>query len=482
MASSSSSTLCMLLYAELLANIRQIRLFVTTKGPTENDSRPVLSLDSSRSVVTVSHFEKTLTLKLPCHISTRARDYLTASPATSHGGENEYSFRLPIDEAGTTTHGVSSRDYTSMSPWPAKSMTSQTCICCRDCLNILFDPREGQDIVWKDLPSADWAEMMDLWHCHKPDPIPANNGGVDSTDPNGHTKGYGASNRVVCNPGTIFVNVTSFIMTESDCRGAKIMARGVKFRRYRSSRRIPCIELSQRPVGQFEIRSKIHGCKTALTVVMVANYSLYNANPGAPCDHGTDSSSVLPVSNLCCKSCGSTIGEVQKHLQGVELFKASVSVSHEAGCATATRMDRDVLETYPPEMIVGFQLLECVERSGARRFAIHCEAKDNQQKDGLLAWVFNTDLRYSFHDTSGGSRSVSSSCALKVFYQHVANVQPLVNPELGMPSVTSLEELRLPLHIYSRIKAVLERSTDLLPPSGRKFGEWEIGLIDLESA
>ncbi|EFE38840.1 hypothetical protein TRV_06484 [Trichophyton verrucosum HKI 0517] len=102
--------------------------------------------------------------------------------------------------------------------------------------------------------------------------------------------------------------------------------------------------------------------------------------------------------------------------------------------------------------------------------------------DFFKAWVFNTDLQYSFKDTSSACRSVSVKCAMKVFYKHVANVQPLVNPDLGMPSVTSLEELRLPLHIYQCIKAVLEKSTRLLPPSGRKFGEWEIGLLDLESA
>ncbi|EZF32362.1 hypothetical protein TMEN_5849 [Trichophyton mentagrophytes] len=430
MASSSPSEPCVQLYAELLANIRQIRLYVTTKDAVRNDSRPVVTLDSSRSLVTVSHSDRTLTLKLPLSVSARAREHLAASQATSHGGENEYSFRLPIDEAGSAVGVAPCHDYTSMSPWPAKSMTAQTCICCRGCANILFSPGEAQNIVWKDLPSADWAEMMDLWHCHKPDPIPSRDRDMDSTSLDGNTKGYGASNRVVCKPGTVFVNITSFIMTQGDCQGAKIT----------------------------------------------------NAKGDSSFDQGINSFSPPSVPNLCCKSCGSAVGEVQNSLQGVELFKASVSISHQANCTAGTCMDKNLLENYPPELIIGFQLLEAVERSGTRRFAIHCGSEDNQQHNGLLAWVFNTDLRYSFKDTSSASCSVSARCAMKVFYKHVANVQPLVNPDLGMPSVTSLEELRLPLHIYHCIKSVLEKSTSQLPPSGRKFGEWEIGLLDLESA
>ncbi|OAL65859.1 hypothetical protein A7C99_2960 [Trichophyton rubrum] len=194
MASSSPPESCVQLYAELLANIRQIRFYVTTKDAVRNDSRPVVTLDSSRSLVTVSHSDKTLTLKLPLSISARAREHLATSQATSHGGENEYSFRLPIDEASSAVDVTSSHDYTSMSPWPAKNMTAQTY----------------------------WAEMMDLWHCHKPDPIPSKDGDTDFTSLNGDTKGYGASNRVVCKPGTVFVNITSFVMTQGDCQGAKM--------------------------------------------------------------------------------------------------------------------------------------------------------------------------------------------------------------------------------------------------------------------
>lgn len=75
---------------------------------------------------------------------------------------------------------------------------------------------------------------------------------------------------------------------------------------------------------------------------------------------------------------------MQNSLQGIELFKASVSISHQENCASGTCIDKNLLENYPPELIVGFQLLESVERSGTRRFAIHCGSADNQQHNGLL--------------------------------------------------------------------------------------------------
>ncbi|KAK2823869.1 hypothetical protein FQN49_007537 [Arthroderma sp. PD_2] len=429
---SSSSEPCVLLYAELLANIRQIRLFITAIGAAQNDpsaSTPELSLSTSRSSVTVSHLNKILSLKLPRSVSEKSRDYLRASHSTSYSGEDEYSFRLPIDEAATLPNNTPSDLHGPQSPWSAKSMTQKTRICCRKCSAILFAPSQSKTVVWKDLPSADWAEMMDLWHCHKPDPIPEKDGGERPKDMNGHTKGYGATNRVVCEPGTIFVNVSSFVMAESDCQGVK----------------------------------RVNEKEAPL--------------PDRPTDPPSQISSAV---SLRCKSCSAPVGEEQISLQGLELFKANVSISRQAQSVPSTNIDTLLLESYPPEVIVGSQLLECIERSGARRFAIHGDTVASKRNDGLLVWVFNTDVRYSCNTgPSNGSRMVSAQRALKVFYQDVANVQSLVNPELGMPSAASLEELRLPLDIYDCIKGVLERSTGLLPPSGRKFKEWEVGLLDL---
>src|SRR5690606_5003164 len=45
--------------------------------------------------------------------------------------------------------------------------SKQVSIYCANCNATLVE--NGKVSAWKDLPSKNWAEMMDFWHCHKPD-------------------------------------------------------------------------------------------------------------------------------------------------------------------------------------------------------------------------------------------------------------------------------------------------------------------------
>jgi ubiquitin-protein ligase E3 D len=63
--------------------------------------------------------------------------------------------------------------------------------------------------------------------------------------------------------------------------------------------------------------------------------------------------------------------------------------------------------------------------------------------------------------------------ALKIFYQETDDAQKLLDEHQA-----SLEELQLPGPIFESFKTALIESTDLLPPSARKFQDWTIGLID----
>lgn len=74
--------------------------------------------------------------------------------------------------------------------------------------------------MWKDLPSGNWAEMMDFWHCHKPDP-PEEERNKEGEDPNAVVKGYGAGNQLVAVEGTVLVDVTSFLVKGVDCLGVE---------------------------------------------------------------------------------------------------------------------------------------------------------------------------------------------------------------------------------------------------------------------
>lgn len=193
------------IYAELLLNIRQVTIFVAL--PSNSNQTTKLELSSDGTLISINHDGRYAELELPCRLSESG--YL--KPPLNLA--NELSFRLPLVE----NHKTLSDSETAQGddgPWPASSMTPETQIGCRSCSIPLCD---GSIKVWKALPSENWAEMMDFWHCHKPDV-----GGAQHGDPHGVTKGYSASNRLGPTAGTGLVDITSFLLLRNDCINIKV--------------------------------------------------------------------------------------------------------------------------------------------------------------------------------------------------------------------------------------------------------------------
>ena len=196
-----------ILYAELLLNIRQVTLFVTLPSTVDRDTTVGLSPDC-RSIL-VTHQGTELVLELPCQVA--------PSAALNHPllfKAKELSFRLQVagnfDQSQTARSSSGSQD----TPWPASSLTPETRISCRSCKKFLAKeciPR------WKDLPSENWAEMMDFWHCHKPNTEEAQSDHIHSL-----TKGYAASNGLAPSPGVGLVDINHVILQESDCLGLQV--------------------------------------------------------------------------------------------------------------------------------------------------------------------------------------------------------------------------------------------------------------------
>jgi hypothetical protein len=70
--------------------------------------------------------------------------------------------------------------------------------------------------------------MMDFWHCHKPDVESNGSSGHASEDQvdEGHvhetsagSKGYRANTKFLATPGVGFVDITTFLLSDSDCTG-----------------------------------------------------------------------------------------------------------------------------------------------------------------------------------------------------------------------------------------------------------------------
>lgn len=238
------------LHAELLPNIRQITLYISLpQTPALTGIQPEIQLSESRKAVTVilqqpfDHVSETI--KLPARVSDATRRTLNAKtapsapsrPGQSTGSSHDYSFRMQIDPS---EQALAPRDELTDDhvPWTAADMSSSTRIRCRACgtaflnesilqessVNEALDTPQGW--VWKDLPSGNWAEMMDFWHCHKPDPHEDDakdeaTAALRIEEQNAQVKGYGASSRVEAIPGNVLIDVATFLLAESDCTGLK---------------------------------------------------------------------------------------------------------------------------------------------------------------------------------------------------------------------------------------------------------------------
>ncbi|KAJ8104581.1 hypothetical protein OPT61_g10681 [Boeremia exigua] len=99
-------------------------------------------------------------------------------------------------------------------PWDGVALGKQEGVeaRCKNCEGVVLQRDAVRE--WKDLPNENWAEMMDFWHCHKPDEQQAHDVGGQ--------KGYAAGNQLKAAQGVGFVDLTGFLFKEQDCMGAKI--------------------------------------------------------------------------------------------------------------------------------------------------------------------------------------------------------------------------------------------------------------------
>lgn len=246
---SQDADVSLYLHAELLPNIRQITLYVSLPGsPGFDGIRPEIQLSESRRAVTVSLPEPldhvAETIKLPARVSDATRGSLkvnaTAAKASRAGhptnSSHDYSFRMQIDPSDEALRPKDEITDNCV-PWTAADMSPSTRIRCRGCGTVFLQEsgsrhesgqgyHRTQGWIWKDLPSGNWAEMMDFWHCHKPDPHehdPKSEvaAALKIEEQTAQTKGYGASSRVEAIPGTVLIDVGTFLLPETDCVGLK---------------------------------------------------------------------------------------------------------------------------------------------------------------------------------------------------------------------------------------------------------------------
>ena len=191
------------LYAELLLNIRQVSLVAIL--PSDCNEKTRIWLGDDRRTLTLRHEDEEAIIELPCP------EVDCGSLKIHSTSTRELSLRLAISNTARLPIQVKQAANCS-DPWPALGLTSETHVACKSCRFLLVNTVN----VWKHLPSAGWADMMDFWHCHKPS---ANNADDKYA---GSSKGYAAANALSPTAGTGLVDVSHFLVSSIDCIGIEV--------------------------------------------------------------------------------------------------------------------------------------------------------------------------------------------------------------------------------------------------------------------
>lgn len=199
------------LYAEHLLNIRMLSIQGSLSTISNKETRSTLSADGKTLIL--EHEGETTTINFPAELlsdKNRAAFVIPAVPT------KDLTFRLRIDEKpGTSTvRGNGIVDNEVITPWAATSLNRGAQIACKNCDAVLV--ARGTIRQWKDLPSEGWAEMMEFWHCHKPD-VP-----YDQHDHGGIKKGYAANSQLALESGTCLVDPIEFFLAAEDCRNIEV--------------------------------------------------------------------------------------------------------------------------------------------------------------------------------------------------------------------------------------------------------------------
>jgi ubiquitin-protein ligase E3 D len=196
------------LYAEVLANIRQANFYASLE--THKNEHTTITIASDKKTITVSHDGETASVYLPTEIGGSAEVNIPIDRG------KEISVRLELADIMTLP---SVQDViSSEGPWSAKDLSPTSQIQCRACHTQLLT--NEVPMGFKDLPSDHWAEMMDLWHCHKPHDAEQNHS--KDVEKAAKAKGYSSSNRLKATRGVVFVDAASFLIAEQSCRDIEV--------------------------------------------------------------------------------------------------------------------------------------------------------------------------------------------------------------------------------------------------------------------
>ncbi|KAK3495642.1 ubiquitin-conjugating enzyme E2-binding protein [Neurospora crassa] len=414
-----------LLYAELLSNIRQISLAVSLGSASDASTR--VAVAANGETVELTHHGQSHTLHLPAKVAVGGAILPIQRP-----GASALSWRLPLGQ-GTYTDASSAESST----WTATDLKAGSEVVCRQCQAVVVK----RDVVkvWKDLPSENWAEMMEFWHCHKPGDHDHDHhhhdksNGVDATGQNDRAddmslaaRGYGASSAISAQEGVGFVDLTTLLFVEQDCSNIT-----------------------------YSLSTPEHGSPERQVVASDA------------------SSNQIRSLNVFCSSCQSQLGFYNFRTTAVTLLKWKIS------CDSVSNLNPGL------EECLAATLISTTARSGSSKSLLLpiTETMATTEEEGVgkdqavHVWVLNSGIVF----TSSAMEAMvtrpgaeSGIPAMKLLYRLV----PREEADRMLDSLTGdAQEVNLPTEAIKEVVGRLDRSNCLLPTTERVFKEWKVGLL-----
>ncbi|KAI1244152.1 hypothetical protein MGN70_014022 [Eutypa lata] len=408
-----------LIYAELLSNIRQVSVGCSLQTPSNSSTKAVISPNGLR--LAINHDGVEQFVQLPGQVNP-----ILQLPIPKIGA-NGLTWRLPLAST-TASNGRPSVEDQSI-PWSASDLEPGLAIRCRACKAVIVQ----SDVltVWKDLPSENWAEMMEFWHCHKP------NDHDNHDEENLAQKGYGANSRISAQPGVGFVDLASFLLSESDINDSVVAPN---------------------------------------PTTSGSDDYIEDPTQAKPSEVTTEAASEKTLAS--CSACSRPLGFSNSKTSSISLFKWQVSVGQEEPKGSSPSAGPSLAQC------VSAILLATISRTGCSKSILIPMEMVQPKSDPELSvsdqgveprsllniWVFNGNITFS---STGELKSPRK--AVKVLYRLVSQEEA----DKMLDSMTSdVQDITLPTDAIDGVMGILENSNSLIPDTDRYFKEWTVGLIE----
>jgi ubiquitin-protein ligase E3 D len=251
------------IYAELLPNIRRVSLAVELPSLSDENTRITIAHEAVRdgdadrkvSLVSVVHQGLSTSLALPAAVQVpehdgRAHPGLVAQSSErvlfpspqKRIGKTSYIWRLALAPGSADALGSGLGDFVGV-PLSAVDCQPGAALHCWKCGQKAAIVPSGRVKAWKDLPDEGWAEMMDFWHCHKPQVATKeaaqrthglrNGKAVETSEDDLASRGYGANSKIAPSPGLALIDISTIWCSTEDCTGVGVseISRRLRFRK-----------------------------------------------------------------------------------------------------------------------------------------------------------------------------------------------------------------------------------------------------------